>query len=95
LSFTINKTEFQKIQTRLGRSIDTEGGKLANYSEISDSDISDLRLLAQGSSIDAINFLLYRLDGKYGLANASSYISEVVKGNMSSQQWIQQFHKSI
>lgn len=94
MSFSIQRTEFDKIQMRLGRPISADGDKLAGYHELKESDLNDLRLLAQGSSIDATNFLLYCLGGKGGLANASSYVSRVVKGDMSPQQWLKFFYKA-
>ena len=93
MGFSIQKTEFEKIEMRLGRSIADESETLSGYQEISDPDLQDLRLLAKGSAIDATNYLLYRLGGKGGLINASSYISRVVKGDMSSQEWVELFYR--
>jgi hypothetical protein len=78
----------------LGRPIGDEGNKLLGYQAIGESDINDFRMLAKRSSIDATNFLLYRLGGKEGLANASSYIGKVVKGDMNHQKWMEHFYRA-
>lgn len=92
MGFPIDKAEFEKIEKRLGRLLNDEGGKLSAYQEISESDLKDLRLLVKGSTIDATNYLLYCLGGKGGLANAVSYIGRVVKGDMSTQEWVRNFY---
>lgn len=93
MGFEIQKAEFVKIEMLLGRAIADEGGTLLSYEQIGPSDLSDLRLLANGGSIDATNYLLYRLGGKGGLANASSFIARVIKGGMSSGDWMANFYK--
>lgn len=92
--FSIQKTEFDKIQARLGRPIGDEGGTLPNYQAIGEAELRELRLLAKGSSIDAINYLLFRLDGKDGLMNASSYVGQVIKGDTSPQEWMTKFYRA-
>jgi len=94
VSFSIQKTEFDKIQMRLGRPIADEGGTLQSYQAIGEAELRDLRLLAKGSSIDATNYLLYRLGGKDGLTNASSYISRVIKGETSPEEWMANFYRA-
>jgi len=94
VSFSIQKTEFDKIQMRLGRPIGDEGGTLSSYQAIGEGELRDLRLLAKGSLIDATNYLLYLLGGKDGLINASSYIGLVIKDEMSPQEWIASFYKA-
>ncbi len=90
----IEAVEFKKIEMLLGRSISEDANKLLSYKEISDADLNDLRLLAEGGFIDAANYLLYCLDGKGGLRNASSFLDKVVKNGMSLQEWLAQFYTS-
>lgn len=94
MTYAIQKLEFDKIQARLGRPIDIDGDRLSGYHDIGDSELQDLRLLAQGSTIDATSYLLFLLGGKGGLANAASYISYVIRAGMSHAEWLQRLHKA-
>ncbi|MFZ6876426.1 hypothetical protein ACO0LF_30610 [Undibacterium sp. Di27W] len=77
----------------LGRTIIEEKNRFSGYQEISGSNLNDLRLLAGGSSINALNYLLYLLNGRDSLANAVPYLDKVIKNDMNTQEWLTQFYK--
>lgn len=93
MEFSVREDDVRVIEALLGRSIASDANKFSDYQEINGNDLSDLRRLASGSSINAIVYLLHCLGGKGGLRNASTYIDLVVKNDMSSDYWIEHHYQ--
>jgi len=91
MAFKINADTRTTIENILGRSIEAECGDLANYGEIVDKDLESFRRLWPTGAVITANYLLYRLDGRYGLQKAMMYIHHVIGvEDMTADQWLKQ-----
>lgn len=94
MAFEIDESTANAIERVLGRSIVKQRGDLADYYEIGDADLEDLRQLWSNGGVVTVSYLLHRLDGRGGLQNAKMYIHHVIgAGDMTPSQWLAQSAK--
>jgi len=91
MAFEIDEGTRNTIERVLGHAIATQRGNLADYDEITDTDLDDLRRLWSSGGVITVSYLLHRLDGRGGLQNAKMYIDRVIGvGDMTTSQWLEQ-----
>lgn len=84
----ISQDLLRKIGMILGREISpSEEGCNGCFSEFSNSDISDFRLLGEKSGVLAVSYIKFRLAGKVELNSIVSYYASVIQQDISFEEW--------
>lgn len=85
----VTPQDIKKIESILGRNLSEEGIR-HTYERLTESDISELRRMTKGSSIDAILYIYYLLDGNTTLGDAKAFLDCVVLNNQELMEWIEE-----
>ena len=78
----------ENISVVLGRTVSSnEAGSIAAFSDFSEGDFNDFRLLVDTNSVLAVYYIKYKLKGQYDLATIVSFYSAVVQRGVSFDDW--------
>lgn len=78
----------ETISRKLGREVlPLEEGNVSSFSNFTDADLDEIRILGQSNTILAITYITFRVKGNVGLGNAMAYFSEVICQGKPWDEW--------
>jgi hypothetical protein len=90
----LDNSQIDRLTKFLGRPIAHEENSCQDYSEITELQLKDIGELACGvTTLDAILYVMFLIGERCSLRNASSFVDNVTKKNMSVADWLQNYYQ--
>ena len=91
----LDRSQIERLTSFIGHDVASEENTCGSYADIARSQLDDIAKLAQGgATLDAILYVLLLLGDRADLRNASSFVDNVTKQNMSVGDWLKNFHRA-
>lgn len=89
----LDDAQIGRLTKFIGHDVAHEANACQAYTDITELQLKDIAKLAQGgATLDAILYVLHLLGDHGDLRNASSFVDNVTKKNMSVGDWMQSYY---
>lgn len=90
----LNFSQIARLEEFLGRPIAHEESTRSDYVQLTSKNMQDIEGLAHGgTTLDAILYLMFLVGEKCNLGEASSFVDNVIKKNLSLEDWLQNYRR--